>query len=101
MAPAGGTAAAAPSMTYDSCIAVSASTETAGDVVVGPAILGRGENLAGRTDFHEFSHEHESRDVRHAGRLLQIMSDHHDTIFLAQRLQGFFDPQGGNGIERR
>src|SRR5580704_16997634 len=94
-------AAGSAPVTGDSSIISFGSAETSGNVVVGSSISRRSENLAGRTYFHEFPHEHESGAVRHPRRLLQIMRDHHDTIFFAQPLQGFLDTQGGNRIERR
>ena len=41
-----------------------ASSESAGDVIVGLAILRRGEDLARRSDLHQLAQVHETGDVR-------------------------------------
>src|SRR5580704_19227887 len=92
-----GVGATAPSAGSDSSRTFTrflSSAEAAGNVVIGPAVSRGGEYLAGRPDLDEFSEIHESRDVRYACRLLQIVGDHHDAIFLPQRLQGFLHFQG-------
>src|ERR1700722_11449770 len=76
-------------------------TEASGHVVVGSAILRRGEHLLCRSHLDELTQVHERGDVRDAGGLLEIVGDDGNTVFLTQTLQGLLDPQCRDRIERR
>src|SRR5438309_1239482 len=54
------------------------SAELAGDIVFGAGVAGRGEDLLGRADLDQLPGEHEGGAVRHARRLLHVVSDDHD-----------------------
>src|SRR3989440_3626119 len=69
-------------------------TESAGNVILGPAVLGAVEDIVGGPKLDHLAraaliHQHESGVVRDAGRLLHVVRYDHDRIPLFEFLHEF------------
>src|SRR5438128_2105314 len=76
------------------------SAETAGDVVLGFALLRAREDLRGLADLHEVAQVEESRALRDARGLLHVVRDDDDREGFAKIGDQVFDLCGGDRIER-
>src|SRR5215218_8385609 len=87
------------------------SAELAGDVLLGPLIVRRGEDLVGGGVLDELADplglvraqvDREERGaVRHAGRLLHVVGDDHDREVLLELEHELLDAAGRDRVERR
>src|SRR5271155_2233352 len=73
------------------------SAEPAGNVVLGPSIARRGEDLVGFVEFDKLTEIHEGGLFRDPRGLLHIMGDNGDRVVLRQFLDQFLDLGGRNG----
>src|SRR6266545_4356374 len=79
----------------------SALAEPAGDVVLGLLLVGIGEQLASRTELHQFAQEHEARVVGHPGGLLHVVGDNDNGVARLQLEHQLLDARRGNRVEGR
>ena len=78
-----------------------ALTEPAGDILLGALVVGRGENLFRRAEFHQLAQIHEGGVVGRARGLLHIVGHDDDGVIVGQFVDQFLDLGGRNRIERR
>src|SRR6266567_5058970 len=87
--------------------ASSCSSEAPGDVVLGSAVVGLGEDLGRRPHLDEppglagAGDVEEGRDVAHARRLLHVVGDDDDRVAVLEVADEVLDPKGGDGVEGR
>src|ERR1700761_8231218 len=77
------------------------SAEAAGDVILGPPIARRGEDLAGVVELDQLAEIHEGGLVGDARRLLHVMGHDRDRVVLGELLDQLLDLGGRDRIERR
>src|SRR5438552_17383620 len=80
--------------------------ESAGDVILGPAVFRAIENVVGGAELDHLAgpllvHQHEGGEVGGTGRLLHVVRHDHDRIPLLEFLHEFLDAQRGDRVERR
>src|ERR671933_77409 len=75
--------------------------ELARDVLLGPGVARRGEDLLGRRVLDELAHEHERGRVGDARGLLHVVGDDHDRVALLEVLDEVLDLQGRDRVEGR
>src|SRR4051812_12576465 len=80
---------------------VPSSAEAAGDVILGPPIARRGEDLVGVVELDQFAEIHESGLVGHARGLLHVVGDDRDRVVLGKLLDQLLDLGGRDRIQRR
>src|ERR1700691_4503046 len=76
-------------------------SEAAGDVVLRALIVRRGEHLACRIEFEQFTEIHERCEVRDTGGLFDVLGDDHDRVVVRQFIDQFFDLGRRDRIECR
>ena len=77
------------------------STKPAGDVILGLAIAGVGEQVGGGAGFNQAALAEKRGEVRDAGRLLHVVGHHDDSVVGAQFIDQGFDSRGGSRIRAR
>src|ERR1700687_1365279 len=80
--------------------------EAAGDVILGPAVLGAIEDVVGRAELDDLArpllvHQHECGEIGGRRRLLHVLRHDHDRIPLFEFLHEFFDAKRRDRIECR
>src|SRR5437588_3464753 len=83
------------------------SSEAPGDVVLGSAVIGLGEDLGRRPHLDEpaglagAGDIEEGGGVAHARRLLHVVGDDDDRVAVLEIADEVLDPKGGDGVEGR
>src|SRR4051812_15847852 len=71
------------------------------DVLLGPPVLGRGEDLVGQTELDELAVEQERREVGDARGLLHVVGDDDDRHPVLELVDELLDLQRGHRVQRR
>src|SRR5512143_2886773 len=72
--------------------------EAAGDVVLGAAIIRRGEDTGGFPELDQLAEKHEGREIRHARGLLHIVGHNGDRVVILELVDQFLDLGSGDRV---